>query len=168
MDPRLIVLSPLPVLLIMIQLGGCARTRDSNSPVAAHPPVEVLITGDDFNWRITYPGADSTLGTPDDITVLQDLHVPTNAVIHLELRSHDYLYTIAIPHFNVKEIAVPDLEFSLDFHSADAGVFELRGDQMCGYSHESLLGQLIVQPPDEFMAWLSQVESTPRKKGTST
>lgn len=152
----------------MIQSSGCARTADRDSQAVTHTPLEILITGDDFEWRITYPGADNTLGTSDDITVLQDLHVPANTAIHLELRSLDYLYTIALPQFNLKEIAVPDLEFSLDFYSADAGVFALRGDQMCGYTHESLIGQLIVQSPDEFLAWLALARSIRSDKGMST
>lgn len=119
-------------------------------------PYKVRITGRDFRWHMCYPGPDDTLGTSDDIQDERHLHLPAHTRVQLELTSDDYVYSLAFPHWNEKEIAVPDLRFQLEFQTHDAGTFDLRGNQMCGYTHPELLGQLTVHSPGEFDAWLDQ------------
>ena len=84
---------------------------------------------------------------------MQDVHLPINQNVILELHSKDYVYSFALPHLDLKEIAVPDLTFSLSFKTDTVGTFELLGDQMCGYAHPQLLGKLIVTSAKEFESW---------------
>ena len=45
-------------------------------------PPTLEVTGRQFEWRLRYPGeADGMLGDPDDIFVVNDLHVPVNEEI---------------------------------------------------------------------------------------
>ena len=74
----------------------------------------------------------------------------------MELTSDDYVYSLSFPDWNQKEIAVPELRYQLEFQTHDAGTFDLRGNQMCGYTHPELLGQLTVHSHREFEAWLGQ------------
>jgi cytochrome c oxidase subunit 2 len=76
--------------------------------------------------------------------------------VTLALHSKDYIYTLALPEFGIKEIAVPDLRFELKFVADRIGTFQLKGDQMCGYQHENLIGKLVIQPRPQFMAWLAE------------
>lgn len=117
-------------------------------------PYRIEITGHEYQWRIRYPGADGQLDTNDDRSTLRHLHVPQDIDVVLSLTSEDYLYTFALPDLGVKEIAVPDLEFQVALSAAQPGRYELRGDQLCGFAHPQLLGDFIVQPPDEFLRWL--------------
>ncbi len=137
---------------------GCVPDLARDEPALwQHDPdrtFNVLITGRDFNWHICYPGLDNELGTPDDIHARRDLHLPQYTKVRLELASDDYLYSMTLPHWNLKEIAVPDLSFSLELETHAAGTFDLLGDQMCGYTHPNLLGQLMVQSHTDFVAWL--------------
>ncbi|MCH8156076.1 MAG: Kdo hydroxylase family protein, partial [Proteobacteria bacterium] len=64
--------------------------------------------------------------------------------VKLVLHSLDYLYSLALPHVSLKEIAVPDLTFSMRLTPEQVGSFELRGDQFCGYSHPDLMGDFLV------------------------
>ena len=119
-------------------------------------PYTVQVTGRDFNWYICYPGPDDQLGTEDDIHDRRHLHLPQHTKVRLQLRSDDYVYSLSFPHWNAKEIAVPELSFQLEFETHDAGTFELRGNQMCGYTHPDLLGRLTVHSHAAFDAWLDQ------------
>ena len=59
---------------------------------------------------------DNTIGTDDDLHAAQVLHVPLNAEVSRSfLKSRDYLYSLEVPQARRKEIAVPDLTFSLTF-----------------------------------------------------
>jgi cytochrome c oxidase subunit 2 len=120
-------------------------------------PIDQLtieVTGRNLEWHVRYPGADGVLGTPDDVLDRRDLHVPQGAATTVVLRSGDYIYSFALPEYGQREMAVPDMEFRIRFDPASAGTFELRGDNMCGYSHTNLVGKVVVMPPSEFRAWL--------------
>ena len=58
--------------------------------------------------------------TDDDIIKPgKELHLPLGMSIELELTSRDYIYTFALPHLDLHQVAVPDLTFALAFTPRD-------------------------------------------------
>lgn len=131
--------------------GQEARAADVIPTTA--PELRIEITGFEFQWHVRYPGPDGVLGTDDDVKDRQHVHVPQGRDVELVLHSRDYLYTLALPHASLKEIAVPDLTFSLRFTPEEVGSYELLGDQFCGYSHPDLMGELVVMTETDFERW---------------
>ncbi len=119
--------------------------------------LEIEVTGKAFEWHVRYPGVDGRIGTSDDVFSRRDVHVPAHTRARLHLRSRDYIYNLALPRLGLKEAAVPDLEFSLEFETGDPRTLELRGDQMCGWTHPLLLGRLVVDAPRSFWASMERV-----------
>jgi len=117
-------------------------------------PLLVEVMGDEYQWYVTYAGADGELHTSDDIVDTTDVHVPVGVDVQLKLRSKDFVYLLALPDLKVKQIAVPDLEFDLDFQFDVIGTYKLAGNQLCGFRHESLMGTVFVQSKDQFKSWL--------------
>lgn len=115
-------------------------------PGSAEPPAALTlrVTGSEYEWHVEYPGPDGVLGTPDDTRGLQDLHVPVDTSISLELQSEDYVYRLRIPDLGVNEMAIPGLDFRAEFRPSRTGSFTLKGDQMCGFAHDTLIGRLVV------------------------
>ena len=144
---------PSVVLVAVLMISsGCGR----NTPPAAerNAPVTIEITGSDYKWHVLNPGKDGTLETQDDILSIQQLHVPVNTPIHLVLHSEDYLYTFSIPEHDLKEIAVPDLTFTLDFELESTGIYELRCGQLCGIIRPMMLGNLFAMSEEEYRNWI--------------
>ena len=102
-----------------------------------------------------YPGEDGELGTEDDKFSKQNLYLPDNTNVTLNLKSKDYVYNVTLPEIGKKEIAVPDLEFSLHFTTQDESTWEFKGDQFCGFSHETLIGKVFIreQASEGFYTW---------------
>lgn len=138
---------------------GCGdAVPDRNATAFAIPtPLEIEVTGKKFRWEIHYPGADGKLGTEDDRYGERVLHLPVGAEARIHLRSKDYVYSFALPHLGLREIAVPELEFSLEFATKKTGTFELRGDQLCGFTHPDLIGTLVVERPEDYAASMSRL-----------
>ena len=135
--------------VILLGAAGCA-------PAQLPQPLRIQITGEEFTWQFRYPGPDGTLQTADDITKPgQELHLPLGLAVELELTSRDYIYTFALPHLDIQQVAVPDLTFALAFTPRETGVFVFVGDQMCGFEHESLNGRVVVESAAAFVAWLA-------------
>mgnify|MGYP001279359731 CR=1 FL=1 len=156
---------PVPALVAAtLAVAGCGgpsshgRGAPAAAAVAIPEPYEIDATGNEYVWRYTYPGADGRLDTADDVATTTDLHVPVGVPVRLRLHSLDYVYFFGVPHLELKQIAVPDLEFDLAWTSTDVGTFELLGDQMCGRPHASLDGQLVVMPRDAYAAWLGDLD----------
>ena len=135
------------VLVAGLLVSGCDFSARS---------LTVEVTGREFQWHIRYPGPDGRLGTGDDIRALGDVHVPVHTEVTVRLTSEDFVYTFWLPHIEAKEIAVPEMFFSIAFETDSTGVFDLLGDQLCGYAHEGLIANMVVQSRTDFEAWLSR------------
>ena len=152
----------IPRILLAVLLaanGGSARSeRQKEVEAASIPqPLVIDITGAEYEWHMRYPGLDGKLNTADDGLDKRHLHLPAYSEVQLQLHSKDYLYSFALPHLGIREIAIPDLEFSLSFATGPEGTFDLLGDQLCGYAHPKLMGKLIVLSPSDFAARMSRL-----------
>ena len=133
---------------------ACSGSGLSGSDWWDDGPMVVQMTGDDYEWHIIYAGPDRELHTSDDIVDMRDVHVPVATPIQIQLRSEDYVYLLALPDLELKQVAVPDMEFNVDFQFDAAGAYELEGNQLCGFRHETLMGKVFVQPKEQFREWL--------------
>lgn len=140
-------------LLPMILLSGLVGCSTPDPKTTAPQKIKIEMTGHDFKWASRYAGNDEKMDTDDDIHAQQVLHVPINAEVEIVLKSLDYLYSLEVPLAEKKEIAVPDLEFSLSFKADKMGTFEMPGDQMCGYTHPDLMGTLVVESREDYDRW---------------
>ena len=120
-------------------------------------PYQIEITGKDYEWHIVYPGQDGILYTSDDIFDQQNLNLPVATDVELILKSQDYLYFLEIPHFRQINMAVSDQIHHIRFQPMDTGTYDLRGSQMCAYTHEKLLGKVHVYRPFWFSFWQNKI-----------
>ena len=128
-----------------------ARMRKPDIP----PTVEV--TGRQFEWRIRYPGRDGKLRTPDDIHTVNDLRLPVDEEILIELKSMDVLHSFFLPTMRVKQDAVPGSKIPVWFRCREVGSWDLVCAELCGWGHYKMKGRLTVMPRDQFDAWLDEM-----------
>jgi heme/copper-type cytochrome/quinol oxidase subunit 2 len=85
----------------------------------------------------------------------RQLLVPLNTTVVLTLKSRDFVYSLSIPKFGVKEVAVPNLEFQMRFRPIQSGRFALEGDELCGDPHVAMPANLVVLSQRRFAIWLN-------------
>lgn len=124
-------------------------------------PLHVQITGEEFHWQFRYPGEDNVLGNDDDTYHKGDLHLPIGVEVRLLLQSLDYIYTFAVPKFGAREIAVPELQFYLDFMTEHPDTVKFVGDVLCGFTHESLSGKVVIVSQTDFSVFLATGQHLP-------
>ena len=135
-------------LVVLLFAPLCAGGAASQ-PQQRLDSIVIEVTGDEFNWYFRYPGADGLLDTSDDRHSVQNLFLPDNSRVNLKLKSNDYVYTFTLPELGMAEIAVPGLSFELQFTTGDEQTLQLRGDQLCGFAHETLIGKVYVRNQDD-------------------
>src|SRR2546430_569793 len=156
--PAEMIWTPLPALT-KVGLGpvsnhywGQIKGRDS-VPANAYP---IAIHAKQFEWQVTYPGADGQLGTPDDFTVRNQLHVPVGRPIVVHLSSEDVIHSFYVPQFRVRQDVVPGMDIKAWFQATGPGRCELGWAELCGMGHYRLRAQVVVHTQEDYDAWMKQ------------
>ncbi len=118
-------------------------------------PALAQVTGRQFEWRISYAGPDQQVGTPDDVHTVNDLHVPVDEDVVLQIQSEDVLHSFFLPNLRIKQDLVPGMRQFTWFHANRTGIFDLACAELCGWGHYKMRGRLIVQSREDFEAWLA-------------
>lgn len=169
------------VLMALIAEGGVlvlglpvwGKFYGSPAPPEA---VVVEVTGEQFAWNVRYPGKDGVFGrtnpqlityenplgldytdpaAKDDIVQLGVLHLPVNRPARIRLRSKDTLHSFFLPHFRVKQDAVPGMTIEIWFVPTQVGQYEIACAELCGFGHFQMRGLLRVLSHEAYEQWLS-------------
>ncbi len=168
------------VLLVGFAFPAFHKTRDVFPNRA--DALEVRIVAEQFAWNVHYPGADGIfgktdpklmgaanpvgldLGDPlakDDVTTINQFHVPVNQPVIARLSSKDVIHSFGIPVMRVKQDVVPGQTISSWFEAKKTGNFEIACAQLCGLGHYRMRGFFIVDSEADFKTWLDQMAPKP-------
>ena len=176
------------ILLIGFAIPMWAARIDRIPPVNEALLVEV--TGEQFAWNIHYAGPDGKFGrtdiklidaqsnplgldrndpdAKDDVTTTNQLFLPVNKPIIVQLRSKDVIHSFGVPEFRVKQDAVPGLTIPIWFipnvttaemrtRTGNAEFqYEIACAQLCGLGHAKMRGFVTVQTAAEFQKWMDE------------
>jgi cytochrome c oxidase subunit 2 len=162
-------------LLVGIALPIWFR-QTTASPDTNPPAVVVRVIAEQFAWNIHYPGADGRFGETrvnlvsstnpvgldrasasgaDDIVTLDDLHLPVNRPVVIQLSSKDVIHSFGVPAMRVKVDATPGLLSPVAFTPTLAGRFDIACSQLCGLGHFRMKGTITVESEAEYRAFLA-------------
>jgi len=117
--------------------------------------VRIEVQAHQWAWAARYPGADGRFNTRDDVVTLNDIRVPVDAPVLVQLASVDVIHSFNLPNFRVKRDAVPGEITKLTFQARREGEFEISCAQHCGPNHYKMRGVLTVLAPAQFREWLA-------------
>jgi len=140
--------------LILVFLGLASKSIwdevKENIPVG---DVQVMVTGKQFNWEIVYPGPDGKFATEDDLQIDNDLHVPINKKVRINLGAKDVIHSFFVPQLRLKQDALPGRTIGMWFEATKAGIYEIPCAELCGFGHSGMKGRLIVHDAAGYDAW---------------
>jgi cytochrome c oxidase subunit 2 len=176
------------VLLIGFSIPLWAKRVDAFPPESES--VVVRVVAEQFAWNIHYPGPDGKFGktdiklidlqtnplgldrsdpdAKDDITTVNQLHLPVDKPAIIQLSSKDVIHGFNLTEFRVKQDAIPGVMIPLWFVPTistddmrkrlgqDDFVYEIACAQLCGLGHYSMRGYVIIDSQEGFQAWLDE------------
>ncbi len=163
------------VLLVAIALPIWFR-QTSAPPTVDPAAVVVRVIAEQFAWNIHYPGADGRFGETkvslvtttnpvgldrsspfgaDDLVTLDDLHLPINRPVVIQLSSKDVIHSFGVGAMRVKTDATPGLLSPVWFTPTLAGRFDIACSQLCGLGHFRMRGTVTVESETEYRAFLA-------------
>jgi len=140
------------LFLAIYQMNTWADVKMRRPAMA--PTVEVV--GRQFEWRLRYPGRDGMLGTRDDLFLTNDLHLPVDEDILIQLKSMDVLHSFFLPNFRIKQDAVPGMKIPVWFKAKETGQFDIVCAELCGWGHYKMKGRVTIESREEFDRWLAE------------
>ena len=136
----------LPLFLVMIfaylGAGNLAAIRkvDPNAIV-------VKVTGQQWSWSFEYPAYGVTSN---------EMHVPVNQQVLLQMTSRDVIHSFWVPEFRPKQDVVPGRITELRLTPTLIGNYKVRCAELCGTSHAYMEAPVIVSSQADFDAWMGE------------
>jgi cytochrome c oxidase subunit 2 len=116
--------------------------------------LEITVIGRQYIWQYVYPGASEPdgLGAPYSY---EEMVVPTNTTVSLDIVSADVVHAWWIPALGGKFQAVPGYHNYTWFKVSKPGVYRGQCAFLCGRLHARMLATVRAVPPAQFEAWVA-------------
>jgi cytochrome c oxidase subunit 2 len=122
------------ILLVGISIPFWSK-KVSAFPTEAEKPVHVRIVAQQFAWNIHYPGPDGKFGKTelskisddnaiglirkgdgvDDVVELNQLYLPVNRPVIIDITTKDVIHSFFLPLFRVKQDTIPGMTIPIYF-----------------------------------------------------
>jgi cytochrome c oxidase subunit II len=145
---------PALILVVLTFLSVPAWSRIKMTMPETDFRVEVIAK--QFNWEFIYPGPDGEFGTADDKRFIDELHVPVDTVVHVNLKAQDVIHSFYVPQFRMKQDAVPGREILQWFEATKPGRYELPCAELCGFGHSGMRGWIYVHTQEDYEKWAAE------------
>lgn len=122
--------------------------QDIPSAKAEGGPLQVRIDAHQFYWQFKYPnGAVS----------INELHVPVNRVVQVNIHSEDVDHSWWIPALQGKFDAIPGSPSKTWFKADKAGTYRGQCGEFCGVYHAAMRASVVAQRRSEYESYLSSL-----------
>lgn len=141
-----IVWTAIPALLLAVLFVLSIRTMNTIS--AGHETGDVVTikaVGNQWWWAFDYP----ELG----ITTANELYVPTDRPVRVELESVDVIHSFWVPQLGWKLDMIPGRTNIMNFTVEAPGTFDGACAEFCGAQHAWMRLKVIAVPGDQFASW---------------
>lgn len=120
----------------------------SNAEMVVH------VEGRQWAWLYTYPNQPAFLTRESKpLQAAQELHIPVNTKVKLELSAPDVIHSFFVPSLGGKKDAVPGRQTALWIQADKPGVFKGQCSEFCGQGHADMLITIVAHPKAEYAAW---------------
>jgi cytochrome c oxidase subunit 2 len=116
--------------------------------------LHITVIGRQYIWQYIYPGQSEPdgLGAPYSY---EEMVVPTETTITLDIVSEDVVHSWWIPRLGGKFQAVPGYHNYTWMKISKAGVYRGQCALLCGRGHARMIATVRAIPPAQFEAWLA-------------
>jgi cytochrome c oxidase subunit II len=147
-----LIWTALPVVILAIIAGFVFYELPSidNAPAAADP-IHITVEGHQYYWQYDYPNGARSIET---------MHVPTGAVVDLNVVSPDVIHSWWIPALGGKIQAIPGRINHTWFQATKKGSFSGQCAELCGVFHASMFATVQSESQAAYRRYLATWHQT--------
>ena len=136
----------IPTLLVAVFLYLNITTIQRVEPDTKGKTPDVVITGHQWWWETSYPGA--------NVITANEIHLPAGRPLLLKLLAADVIHDWWIPQFGNKMDMVPSQENYLWVTIKKPGEYWGICSEFCGAQHAHMRVKVIADTEDDYKTWL--------------
>jgi cytochrome c oxidase subunit II len=136
-----------------LMLGTIAEVNGA----AVAPTLRITAVGHQWWWEYRYGGA----------VTANELHIPINTSVELELHSADVIHSWWVPEIAGKIDMVPGQTNRIRISANRLGTFEGQCGEFCGIEHAWMRLRVIVEKQEDFDRWLRVQGQTVAPQGSA-
>ena len=134
-----------PALILLMITIPTVRTIFRSQPATAPAGgLQIKVIAHQWWWEFQYP---------DGLKTSNEMHIPIDRPIRLELESGDIIHSFWVPQLGGKRDVVPGQINELTFIANTAGMYPGQCAEFCGLSHANMRFRVFVDTPENFAAW---------------
>jgi len=167
-----------PVLILIAIAIPSFRLLREQLVIPAHDVV-VKATGNSWYWSYEYPADQGGFrfesnmipetelkpGQPRLLAADNEMVVPVNKVVRVQVTAADVLHNFAVPSFGVRIDAVPGRLNETWFRAEREGIYYGQCSELCGNGHPYMPINVRVVNEQDYAAWLTQAKQKFARSG---
>ena len=153
--------------------------------------MQLRVVAEQFAWNVHYPGPDGVFGATsielitvtntigldradpyarDDVVLINQLHLPVNRPVEIQLTSKDVIHSFFLPQMRVKQDAIPGMAIPVHFTpiletpaesqlpgcNGTKTCWEIACAQLCGLGHYRMKGFYTIHSQADFDTWMAE------------
>ena len=134
---------PLGVFMVIFAWGAIVFFKSRTPPRDA---TEVYVVAKQWMWKLEHAEGQREIN---------ELHVPVGRDVKLIMTSQDVIHSFFVPAFRMKQDVLPGRYTVLWFRATKPGTYHLFCAEYCGTQHSGVIGDIVVQEPAQYEAWMS-------------
>lgn len=156
----------IPTILILgLGIWSVITLFDLDQPPRGADTLEVTAVGHQWWWEFEYPDAD---GNGKYITTANELRIPVDRAIQINLRSDDVIHSFWVPKLAGKVDVVPTRNNYMWFQADETGTFYGQCAEFCGTAHAQMKFLVQVLPQEDYLAWAESFGQPPELSAQAT
>ncbi len=122
--------------------------------------LSIDVNGQQYIWRYTYEDGDGN--NLNNVFSYQQMVVPANTTVTLQIRSQDVAHSWWIPSLGGKFDAIPGSTNYTWFKASRVGTYTGQCAELCGRNHANMTAQVVVLPPAQYATWFARQKAAIR------
>jgi cytochrome c oxidase subunit 2 len=148
-----------PIVLLAILFGFVIHVMPATSAPPGPTKLTIRVIGHQWFWEVRYHG------TP--AITANEIHIPAATPVDVRVTTADVIHSFWVPRLNRKIDMIPGKLNRIELDAPHPGVYRGQCSEFCGLGHAQMAFDVIVQPPDQFRAWLqNQAQPAAQPSGT--
>ncbi|MFQ6027200.1 MAG: cytochrome c oxidase subunit II [Dehalococcoidia bacterium] len=161
--PLEITWSIIPTVLILgLGIWSVFTLFEIDQPPRNADTLDVTVVGHQWWWEFQYHDAD---GSGKKIVTANELRIPVNRAVSLDLQSADVIHSFWVPKLAGKVDVVPTRNNRMWIQADQTGMFFGQCAEFCGTAHALMKFRVEVLSPDDFNQWVADFGEPPQVSG---
>src|SRR5712671_1744097 len=134
---------PFVIFMVIFAWGAVVYFQERTPPTDS---TEVYVVAKQWMWKLEHAEGQREIN---------ELHIPVGRDVKLIMTSQDVIHSFYIPAFRMKQDVLPGRYTVEWFRATKPGVYHLFCAEYCGTQHSGMVGDIVVQEPAQYEAWMN-------------